>query len=665
MANEQTINEIRENWREFYPTSKDGKGIICPLCGHGKNGDGIIINKTSKNHSSLICFGCGFKGDILDLIQQDQGTDFKTALQYAADRLHIDINAPQVPTEKSKAAAEPQEREEIKEPKFNFTEYYKRCSEALKDNKEAISYLSARGISSETIERFNLGYDANWKCEIVKWRYEQGISDKPPIASKRIVIPINKNYHIARAIDPDNKIQKMNSGGEIDIFNFDIVPGNKEPIFIVEGVFDAMSFYEVGAQAIALNSTSNVNKLLEKIRATGARDNYFIIGLDNDGNRATLEAQKRLKNGLDELGIKNIVGDVTGRYKDANEALTGNKDEFLLAINREIEKIKLLGTTKKDSALNYINSAMQKDIEQLKAASNIYTGFAELDGLSGGLYPGLYVIAAISSLGKTTFSHQIADNLAASGKDVLFFSLEQSKLELVSKSLARLTVQEDQEHALTSLEIRQGNGGELLNKAIEKYKKAAANISIIEGNFDVNIDTIREYISSYVKTNRVKPIVFIDYLQIIQPGDRKGTTKENIDFIVTELKRLSRDLNITIFLISSVNRANYLTPIDFESLKESGGIEFTADVIFGLQLECLNEDLFNETNKIKQKRERIKQAKKANPRKIELVCLKNRYGISNFSCVFDYYPKHDYFTDFIQVEETPFADIATTRHIVV
>ena len=117
-----------------------------------------------------------------------------------------------------------------------------------------------------------------------------------------------------------------------------------------------------------------------------------------------------------------------------------------------------------------------------------------------------------------------------------------------------------------------------------------------------------------------------------------------------ELKRLSRALDITIIVISSVNRSNYLTPIDFESLKESGGIEYTADVIWGLQLQCLNDSVFSEANKIKEKRDIIRANKIAEPRKIELVCLKNRFGIASFSCYFDYYAAIDLF------EETPTLD---------
>ena len=173
-------------------------------------------------------------------------------------------------------------------------------------------------------------------------------------------------------------------------------------------------------------------------------------------------------------------------------------------------------------------------------------------------------------------------------------------------------------------------------------------MSIIEGNFNCNISFIGDYIRRYIRQNNCLPVVFIDYLQILQPTDdgrKKPTTKETIDAAVTELKRISREFNITVIVISSVNRVNYLTPIDFESFKESGGIEYTSDVVWGLQLECLNEEIFTKKDKIKEKRERVKQAKAATPRKIELVCLKNRYGIANYTCAFKYYPAADLFVE--------------------
>ena len=289
---------------------------------------------------------------------------------------------------------------------------------------------------------------------------------------------------------------------------------------------------------------------------------------------------------------------------------------------------------------------MTADIERFK--TDIKTGYPNLDKKCGGLYPGLYCLAAISSLGKTTFAAQLADQLASAGQDVLFFSLEQSRLELVSKSLARLTARKNKGTSVTSLSIRKGYFPSQVLEAAKEYKKAVADrMSVIECNFRFTVSEVGEYVRRYIRRTGKHPIIFIDYVQMLQGEQQSGkrSAKETVDSTVTELKRISRSEGLIVFIISSVNRTNYLTPIDFESLKESGSLEYTADVIWGLQLQCLNDPLFDKgkDTAIKEKREKIKSAKVENPRKIELCCLKNRYGMANFSCLFDYYPANDLF----------------------
>ena len=87
-----------------------------------------------------------------------------------------------------------------------------------------------------------------------------------------------------------------------------------------------------------------------------------------------------------------------------------------------------------------------------------------------------------------------------------------------------------------------------------------------------------------------------------------------------------------------------MLPIDFESFKESGSIEYSADVVWGLQLQILNDPVFVQTKGTAAKRKLFASAKAESPRKIELACLKNRYGIATYNCGFLYYPQFDLFT---------------------
>lgn len=301
-----------------------------------------------------------------------------------------------------------------------------------------------------------------------------------------------------------------------------------------------------------------------------------------------------------------------------------------------------------DNLLEYLQGGhLDEAIKHFKSYRQLKTGFSNYDEVQP-LYPGLYVVGAISSLGKTTFCHQLGDQLAQQGQHVLYFSIEQNRLEMVTKGLSRLTAQLDPFEGISAIDIRRGASNGTLKKAVEQYKTFAKNISIIECSFDVLEEDIINYVESFIQSTGVTPVVIIDYLQII-PGtpDHLGhrpTTKDAVDSHVRAFKKLQSRHDLVLFLIASLNRQNYLTPVDFESFKESGGIEYTADVVIGLQLAVMNEDIFNKEGKIKEKREKIKTAKNAIPREIELVVLKNRYGSANFELGFKYDPVHDLFT---------------------
>lgn len=688
MDREQARQEIRAHWKDFSRPDGKGRGIVCPLCDSGSGKTGTGISENPHKPGQLKCWACGFSGDAIDLYAKAWGIDnYNDALHAAADFLGITIDdyrpggaakitpagraegagaarqgrGTETPTEQKKAAQAG--REAANRGITDYSAYYQECRERLTD-PAALSYLQARGISKDTAEAYYLGYDPEWISPTVVKRQREKGNDWTPPGTARVIIPVTKSHYIARAIRPAQSdkaksLQKMNEtgGGGIGIFNSGAMYGN-ESVFVVEGVFDALSIIEAGGAAVALNSTANAGKLLQGLEAEPTRAT-LIICLDNDP--AGRKAAETLRAGLDRLNIGHIAANISGRFKDPNEALTGDRDAFMRAVNEAQART----AARPDSTATYIDTLMQGDIERLKASADRRTGFDQLDRESGGLYPGLYVLGAISSLGKTTFAGQIADNLAGAGHDVLFFSLEMSRLELVTKSLARIHAQAHPDgEAISSLSFRKGFYRQELQAAASAYKaKTAGRVNVIEGNFSCNVAFVGEYVRQYIRRVPCRPVVFIDYLQILQPAEGfKGTMKEAIDSVMTELKRLSRELNITIVAISSLNRNNYLFPIDFESFKESGGIEYSADCVLGLQLQCLEEDLFSKEKHTKEKRERVRRAKAENPRKVELICLKNRFGKPSYCVGFEYFPAQDLFRELpepfepVGDGENPFTD---------
>ena len=640
MNRTDAAREVKSRYAEYLRPAKKrihGKPTyVCPLCdnGTGSDGDGMSIDPHGDG-TQLKCFKCGFYGDIVDLYQQQNHCDAGTAFNALYERFGITIENDRAerPTEPRKEAQRvniPPAQEkpaegltEATEGKPDFTDYYKSCKEHITD-PAAQAYLTFRGLSNETAAAYWIGYDP---------------------ATGFMVIPAARSFYIARNTDSAAKMRYKNpTGVSIELFNLKALYNDAaRPVFVTEGAIDALSIIEAGGEALSLNSTSNTRKLLEQLKSKRSRST-LILCLDTDD--AGRKASSELAEGLRELNIAYVTADICGQHKDPNEALTSDRAAFIEAV-AAAER----GTTKPDNTADYIRRNMAAEIEALKAQSNRKTGFSNLDAEAGSIYAGLYAVGGISSVGKTTFISQLADQMAEQGQHVLFFSMEQSRLEMVSKSIARQTVKDDDRHAVTSLQIRTGAKGENISKAIATYTANVGDrISIIEGNFNCTVSFISEYTKAYIARNGgIKPVLIIDYLQVLQAekdpetGRKPTDTKQIIDRNVTELKRLSRSLELPIFVISSVNRSNYLTPIDFEAFKESGGIEYTADVVWGLQLTAIHDDIFSKEGKIKEKREKIAEAKEAIPRDIELVCLKNRYGKSRYAVQFTYNPQYDYF----------------------
>lgn len=244
---------------------------------------------------------------------------------------------------------------------------------------------------------------------------------------------------------------------------------------------------------------------------------------------------------------------------------------------------------------------------------------------------------------------QIADNIARSGQDVIIFTLEQSKFELVTKAISRISYQEQPGRAISHSKILAETDANnifnendiFMNASTKYYEQIAPRTIIEEGNFNTSVDTIKDYIQRYIAVTGKQPVVFIDYLQILAPSNEKFTDKQQTDYNATTLKKISRDYNIPIFAISSFNRANYSQEAGYEAFKESGSIEYTADVLFTMQLSYIGDLKPGETAD----RRQVQEEKRKLPRQIELICLKNRNGRSNFKIKYDYNPVFNNFKE--------------------
>lgn len=326
-----------------------------------------------------------------------------------------------------------------------------------------------------------------------------------------------------------------------------------------------------------------------------------------------------------------ISEDAYGNLKTVEEILSNTE-----GIIKDIRATGVSDNVKLINGVDYTKKLFQKDVSEVKKFVSRQTGFENLDAEQI-FSPGLYVLGGLPALGKTTFAWQLLYQLAMNGEKCIYCSYEMARLELYTKTYAAEVFKIDAHTKLTSTEIQRGGTSLALESVVSRLQNTEAfgNLNVIELQ-DETIDDVLRWLKQICARTEKSPVVCLDYLQIVPHN--QNTAKEGIDVVVHKLKNFQRETNTTFIVISSFNRLNYMQSVSFESFKESGNIEYSADVVWGLQFDCANS-LPKEINKA---REVIDQAKRENPRKIQLRCLKNRKGI-NYDCYFEYYPANDLF----------------------
>lgn len=307
-------------------------------------------------------------------------------------------------------------------------------------------------------------------------------------------------------------------------------------------------------------------------------------------------------------------------------------------------------------ASSYLSSGVfESDIAYFKQYKDRKTGFEEIDQYLT-LYPGLAVLGGASSLGKTTFVVNLIDRLLDRGETVLYFSLEQLPIEIITKSLARKIYEKDPFTKLTNIDIKNGATSPELEEIKREYAAHATRYQIITGSFRTTAADIVEYVEKYRQTHGgedCKPIVIVDYLQLIAaPAGFRGGIREYTDENIKALKDMQKRNGLFVLMISNFNRHTNYEPVSYEHFKETSMIEYTCDYVWALQLSILdaeNDDFYTiigpkggrSERPLDQKRKMVNEAQAETPKRVEFVSLKNRNGKQFFKAFFDYFPQHD------------------------
>ena len=310
----------------------------------------------------------------------------------------------------------------------------------------------------------------------------------------------------------------------------------------------------------------------------------------------------------------------------------------------------------------YLDQQFANDVTEYNETSLRRSGFKLLDQKLGSLRPELYMFGALTGLGKTTFALQLADQLAEQGEPVIYFSFEQTRHDIVAKSLARYShkcgtfeTQNSDLWPLTSENFRTGQLNSAGKAAMQKYKDTHSNlfyiVDINDTHFNVSVDNVVQAIDYYCEQFQITPCVFIDYLQVMHATNQRADMRAQTDEIVNKLKQCQQRHKMFMFVISAFNRENYINPVSLESFKESGRIDYTAGTILGMQYAVMGHDesgiFTGETDKSKNFRRKIIREEQSRPdgKYLQIVALKTRYGQSQWAVDFIVNHQHETFTE--------------------
>ena len=207
----------------------------------------------------------------------------------------------------------------------------------------------------------------------------------------------------------------------------------------------------------------------------------------------------------------------------------------------------------------------------------VRTHLSQLDSMlgSGGIGAGeVLTLSAPTSCGKSALALYIATQaMLKEAVPTLIFSLEMPRKQIIKRMV----------QAISGANLRQIQERVISDKNLQKVHEATdmvAGLPFYSIHTARNPQDVISQARNYVKKHGVK-LVVIDYLQLIPWSSKAKSKAEGIADISHKVKQLALELNVSVILLSQVNRegAKRETGLSLYDLKDSGDIENDADIV--------------------------------------------------------------------------------------
>lgn len=250
---------------------------------------------------------------------------------------------------------------------------------------------------------------------------------------------------------------------------------------------------------------------------------------------------------------------------DINDVLTEVKDRLdgIIADNRD-------NVFSMRDAVQCVYDNIQKNMGGGGGLTGDPTGFSELDKRTGGLQTSdLIIIAADTSMGKTSFSIKLAMNCNC---PVAFYSMEMKKEQIAARMISIESGVPANEILFSRLDSGQiqvidRSVSRLLDKPVYFDDRSTSNIETI-------LSSIRMMKIKY----GIKGAV-VDYLQILNVNMKGSNKEQQMGDVARRLKNIAKELDIWVIALSQLNR-NAQNPVpSLSRLRDSGQIAEAADMV--------------------------------------------------------------------------------------
>ena len=261
-----------------------------------------------------------------------------------------------------------------------------------------------------------------------------------------------------------------------------------------------------------------------------------------------------------------------------------------------------------------------------KRNKGIESNLTYIDKYLGNFQKGrLVTVFARSGVGKTTFSIQIASNMALNGANVFYGSAEMSVNQVFNKIAA----------SHLSLSSKSIDEDGILTEQKDSICKFM--IRLLENNFYVSTETDIDKFINEIKLYKLQhslDVVFVDYInKYIDFSDRDIMTNK-LGRVSGKLKSLAMEEDICVVLVAQANRVvdkragdMAIEKIDASDIQDSARIEQDSDQVIALYRNIKLDDKKYKDKLFKMGKIRYNSTDAdENPECMNAVVIKNRHG---------------------------------------